>query len=220
MKRFAWAVLLAALAFNLEGCLTYRWRVEEPTLTTAPPKPDQPALIETPAVYGSRAGFGDFRIENRSTGVVYASPDRSMMEYAGRSYRLITGERRVINSDLPAPDVPIAPGSSILLGLYPADGSPIYRGVDVRYRIAISDGTSLSYLVIDTWNAPIQEDVTVATRASAGDRWGCYITGILYGGWCWFVAPDEDDEKAAKEAAATTFGFPVEKVKVRYQRRE
>lgn len=44
------------------------------------------------------------------------------------------------------------------------------------------------------------------TRASVADRWGCYITSIVYGGWCWFVRPSSAEQLDAERIAQTKFG--------------
>jgi len=43
--------------------------------------------------------------------------------------------------------------------------------------------------------------VLIVTEASGDDRIGCYLSFWIYGGWCWFVSPNEADKDLANHVA-------------------
>ena len=51
-----------------------------------------------------------------------------------------------------------------------------------------------------------KKSCTFTTPVRSGPRWACYLTGIIYGGWCWFIRPQDEDRDAAKEKAQTILG--------------
>lgn len=49
-------------------------------------------------------------------------------------------------------------------------------------------------------------DVLITTNIDSSDRALCYFTMIFYGGYCWFIFPDEVDEKIARERVKRLLG--------------
>jgi len=58
------------------------------------------------------------------------------------------------------------------------------------------------------WNAKRQlcRDVRFTTSVGVGQKAACFLTAILYVGWCWFITPFEEDYMAAKKSAKMRLG--------------
>ena len=71
---------------------------------------------------------------------------------------------------------------------------------DIRFDIKIKgndqDETITTYPFYSS-SGPFE----LRTHANAKDSLLCYATGIVYGGWCWFISPDENDNQKATELA-------------------
>ena len=60
----------------------------------------------------------------------------------------------------------------------------------------------------------------VRVEAPQGQKTACYLTGWIYGGFCWFVGPNEDSERRAVEKANAIKSNPQAKVEVEYLGRD
>ena len=62
--------------------------------------------------------------------------------------------------------------------------------------------------VFDPVNS-VCKSVLIVTEASADDRVGCYLSFWIYGGWCWFVGPNESDKNTANQMASKMLNSTV-----------
>ena len=191
-------VVLATVALAVQGCLTYRWRAVDPNAPTMANAPASGPIAVSPLVRPHK-----FRIDNASGGTVYVSPQRSTVSYYGNSRGLVSGDSLVVHADLTHADIPVAPGTSAEFSLYiPGEAMP---EAPLLFNVAVLDDAShVDHLVVHVDNGPA--GVQFTTRASDGDRIACYITGILYGGWCWFAGPGAEAKQEAERIAKERVG--------------
>lgn len=205
-----WALLISGL--GLQGCLSYTWNaMPEPgaAVATRPADPGAPSA-ETPLAAPAtnlvvRAlNNHDLEVTNKGLSVEYVSPQRSVVEFGGRSYMLVSGETRVLEANLQQRDIPVAPGAITKVSLYRPDGL-VPDDMPVRFRVAVADGAGamVSHVIVDV------ERFRFSTEVQKSDRVWCYVTAIFYGGYCWFISPDEADWAAARERANKLAGKNV-----------
>jgi hypothetical protein len=83
-----------------------------------------------------------------------------------------------------------------------------------RYAIKTIDPTQKNQLDVK------REIGIVRVDASQGQRTVCYLTGVFYGGYCWFVAPNEDSDRRALEKGNMIKSKSDEKIEVEYLGRD
>jgi hypothetical protein len=188
----------------LVGCLRYEWRV-----TTVRPAADSdpvaPVTMDVPSgvtLRRSEQRANHFLIENKSNAMLFVSHRESAVEIDGVSLRVIPGTQLRIRADQDAPDTPIAPNTSAEVSFYTASPEAneflAELGTAAQFRIAVRSASETRYAVV--------KPEGVVTSAGMVDRLLCYVTGIAFGGWCWFVSPGEDDARSAAAKAAAIHG--------------
>jgi len=224
------ALLLLAPLNN--GCLAYKWAVAtEPVAEKIEKKPlkvvEKPLkVLEKPSyIHVDKSGDqpNHFKLKNTDKIMAFVDYNSSVVDSGGRSIQVVSGQTKVVHEDQGSIKTPIAPGTSVEVSFYPVDKSDtlvLTVGI-ATYHIAIQRGSSIDYLVVEVTPTKTErrtqykemtemrtqdKDKTVVTRASAADRWGCYITSIVYGGWCWFVRPSSAERLDAERIAQTKFG--------------
>jgi hypothetical protein len=170
-----------------------------------------------------------FIFNNKSDATVFVSYKDSVADVSGTSHRVVSGTMRQLHADQSSPDTPIAARTKAEISFYMPDDKKVQDAIfagnvftlDVAIRKPGRPGFDHAVLRVQGQKPPdfrkLCEDLGATysrsecaayfgTPISPGDRWGCYLTGILYGGWCWFVNPDESDYAAAKEIAVERLG--------------
>ena len=66
----------------------------------------------------------------------------------------------------------------------------------------------------------LKEVSLVRVAAKNSDKFFCYLTFWAYGGYCWFVMPDEDSDRRALEKARGLFEGDPKSVSVEYLGRD
>jgi hypothetical protein len=172
-------------------------------------------------VINQRSAHNYFRITNKSKDIIYVNYRRSVIDAAGRSHRVVSGETKKIHEDRDSPDTPIAPGGFAEISLFPADTEPPddYQ-IKVVYRLALTRSDSSSVFAVFRAKKPIDfpsgpdvscpiERTYFRSDAHWADQALCYSTFILAGGWCWFISPRDSDFEQANELAKIMLGNRV-----------
>lgn len=226
LRSAASVVQILLVAATTSGCLTYKWKVTEADLKVEAPikeaaKDQVPAFAEIKH-FGKNANH--FFVTNKSQEVIFVSYASSVAEVL-TSVRVISGETMGMHKDRDSPDTPIAPGSSAEVSFYSDDKLTSALMVDpgeatYTLRIALKGpGGKLDYAIMNCSGSgkKVDEGPMVRTHAGAADQLACYLTGIIYGGWCWFVSPGDKDTDIAKKAAKEKYG---DKAGIEYAGRE
>lgn len=210
-------ILLISTSLTFTSCLTYRWQahVPEDQLASPAPKPVQPAnqVPKFVKIEPMKSRGNHFMVSNLSQEMVYVSYKQSVVEFAGSSYRVVSGETRGINRDRDSPDTPIAPNTTAEVSFYTEDNTTselMQKGsAAINYRVAIrKEDKKPKYAILHGTSADEkkEKELLFTTESQGNNRLACYITGILYGGWCWFVHPTEEDHKIAEEKGKSKYG--------------
>ena len=204
--------------------MTYRWEAQVPvevtkkksTPTKPRPKDVIPKFVTVEALAKHSEILGNrFSVKNTSDEMVYVSYKNSVIEFLGRSYRVISGETIGINKDRDSADTPIAPNSKASISLFTQDeivSSQMDNPKLFTYRIAFRrEGKKTEYAVIypdrpDRNDEPSNEVTTFTTEVATKDKLWCFATAVFYGGWCWFVAPRDTDILEAEKTGKNLFG--------------
>ncbi len=224
-------VLILPILILTSSCLTYRWEarlpdsvvdeIEEMKAENEKKNSEKRnGYIELKGefpryltVWQQRTYANQFLIKNTSKELVYVSYKSSVIVVAGTSHRVISGETIGMNRDRDSADTPIAPESTASISLFTPDDSIsnlLRSGAEgVTYKVAIrKTNNSSDFITIIPKRAEILnlvsknlDGVQFTTKAGSWDRIGCYVTGIMYGGWCWLVSPREEDILAADKIA-------------------
>lgn len=186
--------VLVALGATGPGCLSYRWKAQRDAVE------DPQAAVAGLRIHSTKAPY-EFVAENTTDGVLFVSQQRSVLEQGDHSVAVTAGETRVMHTDLVQADLAIAPRSKAAFSLYPTSGNASWSG-PWKFRVATHDdrGGALTYVVVEV------PQMAFTTNVSDSDRTWCYVTGILWGGWCWFISPEAEDTALAKKLAAERLG--------------
>ncbi|HMQ11007.1 MAG TPA: hypothetical protein PKC21_08420 [Oligoflexia bacterium] len=194
-------LVIVLLVLTTTSCSTYRWKgvIHRPE-NDIRPKNIIPESIE---ISQDITRLNHFWIKNRSSDVVYVSFSDSVAEFEGQSYRLVSGTTKKIHSAMQSPDQPIAPNTVAEVSFYSDDELITSKLVNpkelVKYRIAFKSSENKAYAIY--YSQDLTEIIEFTTPIAKSDKIACYITGIVYGGWCWFISPNENDKnKALNEA--------------------
>ncbi len=199
------SVLVLLTSFS---CTTYRWQAELPEVVDAARKVPKFVKID------STARRNHFKVTNLTDDMVTVSYRQSVIQVGDSSLRAISGETRGINTDRDSPDIVIAPRTASEISLYSEDSDKsqkIVRGTlrDVKFRIAMKLADKpMEYAIIS--GEPSNE---FTTEASQHEKMFCYLTGLFYGGYCWFIRPSEDDRAEAKRRAEEIFNTKVKEIR-------
>lgn len=193
----------------LAGCLTYRWEASVPENLLVAKSNDSSA-----PKFAKIEGVKDptrrnhFQVTNESKKMISVSFKQSVIEIDGKSYRVLSGSTINMNRDRESPDTPIAPNTVAEVSFYPEDGiakSIVINGTsEITYRIALRQDEGKPEYAILRQSKAVGGEFT--TKVNDRDKWGCIITGIFYGGWCWFVKPNDEDRKQAEERGKDLYG--------------
>ena len=69
-------------------------------------------------------------------------------------------------------------------------------------------------------NNTIKEAHVVRVPAKDSDKFFCYLTFWIYGGYCWFISPNEDSDRRALEKARGLFFVQPQSLSVEYVGRD
>ena len=207
-------LLAVFVTLTLSSCLSYRWEAHKSEDSLAEREtPEGPADVvpKFVTITSIKSPANHFTITNHSTEVIYVSFKQSVVDFAGRSWRVISGDTIKLHSDRDSPDLPIAPKTFAVVSFYSDDRDTAARMVDgsalINYRIAVREGDKKTETaILYGHNAPNKLITLFTTKVGRTDRVACYITAIAYGGWCWFIQPNLEDYKIAEHKALGLFG--------------
>ncbi len=209
IRRITLFVAVLALVAPAAGCFSFRWVAVAPT---AAPVGGRAEELEVDAAWV--APPGKVSLTNGSSHPRSFSPRLSTVQAGTRTFAVATAfevartetssARRVVTRD----PVTLAPWATQTMNLYPADGV-FPAGAPLHWRLSISDAEGGPATMLPLEVSPPAERVYV-TRAGTADRVMCYVTGLFYGGWCWFIRPGEDDLGLVTEKARAELGDRVE----------
>ena len=238
-KRFQLLMLRSASLFFIvnvfSGCLAYKWKVFFP----APEKvvgPKKSSLKIIKAIEGlsieleSEYKANHFVFKNNTDDILFVDFSSSVatpISWAWTSIRLVSGKTKNLNRDRVSPAEPLAPGTMAEISFYSSDKRDDLRLAKfARFRVAVRSKSLDGELKIVEFESsarlrakrisPGFRSKTIVTPVSSGDKWGCYITAIFYGGWCWLIESGPEDEEIALEKAKEKYG---EKATVRFLQR-
>lgn len=209
---------IAIVMMLSQGCLTYKWDVDVDDPSRVPVNDPVFEVVSQPKkvkIYGTSQKRNHFKVTNNSDGPIFVVYKESFAQLNGSSLRVVSGDTRKINSDQASPDQPVAPGSSAEVSFYTSDSltNQLLYGGGATFSIAIKAGGNTNYAKVKTFTKPqteVKESIT--TEVSAKDRLLCYTTGIIYGGWCWFIKPQDSDREEAMEKAKSIYSNQNRKV--------
>jgi hypothetical protein len=164
-----------------------------------------PSGIEIERVNDDILMANHFLIRNRTNNDIFVEYEKSSMQFLDRSYRVVSGETRKIDSAKTVPDRIIAAGTSAEVSFYRADdttSSALFERLNISIRMNEKSYRAVKFQerIVDS------KDVSSVGKVSyinSTDGNLCLFTFWLYGGYCWFIgdAEEEDIEGARKEAA-------------------
>lgn len=205
------------------GCTTFRYEIVEPAQAT-----DQLSeldktefQIKQPLNYvlvsrGIR--HNHFYFTNNASVPIYVKYEQSAGFALGKaSIRLISGQTRSIHANLAVPDTIILPGKFSEVSFYPVDMAPLVDEFDIA--IQKEGDTKIDRLVIKSAQKSLSgKSQEVKIEASNWKKYICYATAVFYGGYCWFISPDSDDDNGALTKAKEI--TKKENISVKYMGRE
>ena len=173
--------------------------------------------VETVRVVPKEGTPWGYDIYNETDDDLLLSFQKSAFVLNGDSYRVVSGDSKIIKMDQASTDVPVAPQAKTsviflppdLLNLkydkgwkiewkqYPKDGDKY----EFRFVFAKNDGKVLRSTLSGTvhaFHAPVSD----------ANKYACWGTAIFYGGWCWFL-PTSSDLAAGSESAKKKYGEDV-----------
>lgn len=193
---------LLALALLQFGCTTMDWRAYK----FDTPKPTENIAIS----WFERSPFA-YRIQNRMKEDLAFSYEKSSFIVNGKSYRLISGSSLVKNRDRSSPDEPLAANAIIDVYLTPADLVWFTEEGEVKISKP-GEGDSFQFNLVfkkengETIQKTLKGSVHEFTASvSDQNKYLCWGTAIIYGGWCWFL-PTEGDKAAAISYGKKVYG--------------
>ena len=201
--------LLLGYVLFLSSCSHYKWKYEEDLEKSS----NKIVLSKVPKYIDIEQDglVNHFTIKNNSSETLYIVFKDSHASYLGTTYRLISGETTGRNVDRASPDEPIASKTKSEISFYtPGNIEHTWRKDSinpVKFEISVRKGSSeLDKIIIESYGKFVGE---FETDISSSDRFWCMYTGWMYGGYCWFVKPDESEIEAAKNIARKKFGENV-----------
>lgn len=200
------ALLLSAVLSS--GCFTYRYHVKglrmAPGAETVPPPAG--TTIDGATVARERDSTSRIIVTNKTDATIYVVFSESSLEFRGQTFRALPGAQRRIHSDMVAQDQPVAPHGRAVVDIFTPDDAT-NRELDrrpgaARYRIALRSGSERLGVVT-------LEPDSVFVELARSWQVACYVTAVLYGGFCWVAwvaTPGDAEDRAAAELAARSFG--------------
>ena len=148
-----------------------------------------------------------FIVENKHDKPVYIKYENSAISSTilNRTWRVVSGETRKIHSGLAVPDQIIVPGSKAEFSIFPAtDEFAATIAEDFSIAFKKEDSNEIERILIHVQKKKVnerhsKEDILIPV--SDGKKTMCYLTGIVWGGYCWFISPTEEEDKLAREKA-------------------
>ena len=125
------------------------------------------------------------------------------------SIRVVSGEARGSKLASIIPDRIIAAGTEAEVSFYNSNtekDSSNFEKINISYRIENKRYKIVKYRPLRFGN-DIRKLGTVS-YLNLTDKILCYTTGIIYGGYCWFVkfgSPSDEDYEGAKKKAAKIY---------------
>jgi|TARA_E500000178_G_C16989491_1_gene740075 hypothetical protein len=146
-----------------------------------------------------------FLIRNNTSNDIFVEYEKSSMQFLDRSYRVVSGETRKIDTGRAVPDRIIAAGTSAEVSFYRADdtdSSALFERLNISIKM---NEKSYRAVKFDEMSVTSKDFSSVGEVRYINNFDGnfCLFTFWLYGGYCWFIgdAEEEDIEGARKEAA-------------------
>lgn len=185
--------ILLLVAIFLSGC-TFTFKATPGGKTPQYP-PSQ--VKEGSVLVSPDAMTGTTEITNQTEETIFLNFERSSMEFASQSFRVIPGDTRKMFANMAIPSRSIAPESTIKLYLFrssmeaeliPTDRqvhnefSNIYTKLRLYFE---TDGGDPIKVLLGP-NRLISKSETILVEKK-GDRFLCILTGIFYGGSCWYM---------------------------------
>ena len=210
------------LVLLTQGCLAHKWQVIDSGVPDNTKEDKKPTFTIIDAIEGLEIEpfsfpLNYFKIKNHTNLLVFIDHNSSVAELNEKSYRVVPKDTKTINSDRKSPRIPVGPGTSTDVGLIPLEGEVqhqvMYRGATFRIAIVKENQTQYITVLTEGFYKPEPNNyngATFITRANLIDRVGCYFTGLLYGGWCWFAHPKKTDYEKAEKFAQSEYGEHIQ----------
>jgi hypothetical protein len=156
-----------------------------------------------------RSDFANhFLIRNNRNTDIFVEYEKSSMQFIDRSYRVVSGETRKIDSAQAVPDRIIAAGTNSEVSFYRADDpsrSELFTRLNISLKVDGKSYRAVKFKEADLDSREIGR-VGQVQYINNTDKYLCYATGILYGGYCWFIGDAEtEDFEGAKKIAAEKY---------------
>ncbi|MBF0361972.1 MAG: hypothetical protein HQK49_13230 [Oligoflexia bacterium] len=169
-----------------------------------------------------------FSITNNYNQPIRISYNESSLILGSESSRVVSGETKRIHSSLSVPDLIIPPNTTSKFSFYRSDTSVsdlshLYSKMMIA--IKIGEKTQYYYHLRAPTEKPLLKEKSLShepyaefyTEIKSSDKTTCYVTAILWGGYCWFMKPDENDTKNAKEKFIKESGLNENLFDLKYQ---
>lgn len=218
-------ILIIIVGLFLSGCSKYRWSVHQTQQkyqsclseyqNSKITSPDKLVLID------KTSSPNNFIVTNNSDELYYIDYNKSYLVLNQQTHRVVSGDSKVVHSDMIQPNIPIAPHSRTSISFY----SPEIVDMNKNINQYVCENTeiwfsSLSIFFTTDNNSSFRVEIKkpscsltppekpiycFETEITPAKKYSCYATAIFYGGSCWVPATQSDKDYAINQFKSKYF---------------